>query len=444
MNCARSNRGGVFFAHVCALTAIMSLAACGVFESRSYQDAQGCTGDLGGYNLPKTLLKVVYEETRDGGQVTSRNITLTPEIVPDGPQICLDRQNSVLAEDDVTITRQVEAQPGKSGILQFVSSDAKDQTGEVLRRLARVAFIALSGGPGGAPGVARSRKATDEAPRRIELIVDPLDPMDMARANEELRLRHVCVQFGRFSFNPDATTAADYCDAPLDKVSKGAELNSGIAAPVAPELQNANVIRPKRVSGFLYRPRLEYQARVLDRVDPNLGEGWRLVRMQRIFMENLSPLLSVRVDRTMFAQHNTKLIFDDGALQAACVEKGSAAVGFANALVEIANDVVNLPAQILKLDLDYATQQKDIADAETNLLKAQNALLRKQLGLPDDSASAPQTASFDNTPKPNETPADLVGTPVSPDTIGTDGEADKAFARLCQNTGTSGSEEEPK
>src|SRR5262249_6772478 len=146
---------------------------------------------------------------------------------------------------------------------------------------------------------------------------DPFDIDQLVRINSELRPLGFCVLLETNRFDPAWVNPVRYCNKPsLLAETQKMFVKAYAAYERAPD-------RATRVPGILYRPRLPYQLYIYTKDDPKGPGPWRLVRTKTLRMENISPVVSVGVDRAIFAKRRTALLFDRGTLVTMCVAKTS-------------------------------------------------------------------------------------------------------------------------
>lgn len=359
---------------------------------------RNCESTLGSYTLPKTKLLLTVVQSDTGFNVL-RDITDIK--VADDPQrysFCLDFMESWLADDKIQVrrTRQVAdtdtaAAPAtmtaanngeirnkaSSGLLNLVASQSVDMSGVILTKVIRAIFIYLSGGNGFITG----RSATDNVSdwkTVLEPSIDPFDPESVAQWNRSLRRYGFCVAVADYSFD-STIDPARYCDSPVEIE----------AAHPSPKMAAAQAIRDapiRQIQGLYYRPRIAYPVTVFVNPDP-LGRGeWRLGKTVYIEMENISPVLALRINRAMFAQKKTAVIFDRGRLKTVCLVKGSEVKGAIQPVLELVSDLVQLPSATISAEIALMTKSRQVYEAEKNVIEMQNRLIQiKQAQIERDS-----------------------------------------------------------
>jgi hypothetical protein len=128
---------------------------------------------------------------------------------------------------------------------------------------------------------------------------------------------------------------------------------------------------PARVPGILYRPRQPFRVFVYAKDDPKGLDSWRLVRTAHLKLENVSPVLSLGVERAIFSARRTAFLFDRGALVGWCVSKKSELLAAMEIPLEVVRSIVALPTAVLMVRVDQVTKNNELLGAERDLLKLQ-------------------------------------------------------------------------
>jgi hypothetical protein len=248
-------------------------------------------------------------------------------------------------------------------LLRYVMSDAVDQSAYIAETLIKSIFLGVAGASATVRGAGLA-EPTSGLQRVAELDFDPFDPVQSAVVNESLKDFGFCIVVAGATFDPSLATVQQYCDKPMWWVQKQPVFNRKLETA-----RSHNDV--KEVRGILYRPRMPYRVLLFIKSDLGKAGGWKLRKAEIVAMENISPVISVGVDRTFFAQRKTALVFDQGTLTNVCIYKGAELVKFAEIPLEVVKSVVALPTTILQLRLVNTNN-------ETELVKAHDAILRKQ------------------------------------------------------------------
>ncbi|MCZ4088720.1 hypothetical protein [Sinorhizobium psoraleae] len=232
---------------------------------------------------------------------------------------------NAFSDDDVTVayykkgdTSTIDTTQDVTGLLSVVASKNIDQTGEIIRNLIRAIFIFVSGDF----GFSFNRlTGTSERVMMTEQTVDPFDLSAMAALNKSLREYGYCLTLGKYTFNTGRSSPESYCDRP------DLSLSAAAAPPFLRAAKDQQNLVGTLPDGVFYRPRQPYQLFVYVRDDPGSGKAWELRMTKDVMLENLSPILALRVNRTIFAEYRTALAFDRGNLVDVCIAKGSEVLG---------------------------------------------------------------------------------------------------------------------
>jgi hypothetical protein len=337
-----------------ALAAAAAVSSCTqVVESvpleyaASHGDAR-CHSALGTYFLPRALLSLSVSS--DGSTITPPTIK-TKMIAERKQTFCLDYLAAATSDDIVTVQRDAR------GLLTSISSDVTDRTPEIAAALIETAANVA---------VATGRSTLDVAGReQIDLDFDPFIWDELMMAKKALRRFGLCLYVEGHSFPTPSLSAAglraaasQWCSA--EQPSRYVKDDALIGLPVSESMARA---------GILYRPNIAFRVVILRKLDPGKSrEPWQLHQSKMVEMPNASPVLSIGVSRTLFAQRKTTIKFDQGILTDVAIDKNSELVGFVSIPLAAAKAIVDVPAQIIKIRI------ADIGN-QTALLNAQGALI---------------------------------------------------------------------
>jgi hypothetical protein len=154
--------------------------------------------------------------------------------------------------------------------------------------------------------------------------------------------------------------------------------------------------------GILYRPRLSYGLYVFQKENRKLSGGWKLAAQHKVFLANLSPMVAVGVDRTLFSSRNTSISFTRGSLTNIAVAKRSELANAITIPLSVMQTVTALPSQVVQLRITETTQLGALADAHKQLLQAElmelqllERLENEKLAKYDKSTNNPDTEDED-------------------------------------------------
>jgi hypothetical protein len=389
-----------------SLTAAAVLTACTVVDTESirfpYAAGARCDSRLGSYSLPKTVIRVEVMGTDPDPKKALTVLTALDEIsIADGDRMyCLDHLASPTAKDDINVVRGMPASlptPPRlartsTNLLTFVASNTIDYTADIIRRIVRAIFIGISGKPDFTP-VARSLKVADGATYPLaDDTFDQFNVADVIRINRTLRPLGYCVLLELGSFDAVAQEGQRFCSDHQYLRQRRERFDEAYLA------YDKAVDLPARVPGILYRPRQPFKMFVYAKDDPKGPESWRLVYTTYLKLENISPVISLGVERAIFSARRTAFLFDRGALTGWCVSKKSELLA-----------AVEIPLEMFMVRIDQATKSDELMGAERDLLKLQRQYIQY---LADPKATKPTTDAKGGALTGVESPADAVFTPA--------------------------------
>jgi hypothetical protein len=352
---------------------------------------------LGSYALPKTLLRVEVKGTDlDPAKAQTIMTALEEVTVADDDRIyCLDHLSSPTAKDDINIVRgaPVIAPPygrnnqTSTNLLSFISSNSIDYTADIIRKLIRAAFIAISGKPDFTP-IARSLKAdTPDLKLLANITFDPFSTFDVVRANSQLRSLGYCVLLEIGDVDTVAVEGQRFCSNHRYLEERRARFAEAYA-----NYQRASDL-PSSTPGILYRPRIPFRVFVYAKDDPKGSTAWKLVQTAQLKLENISPVVSIGVNRAIFSARRTAFLFDRGVLVGWCVSKRSELLSAVEIPLEVVRSIVALPTQVLQVRIDEVTKSNELLRAQTDLIKLQRQYISYILDPKADKPTSTQKAS---------------------------------------------------
>jgi hypothetical protein len=428
-----------------ALLLSLVLAACSSVADSTridFADAPpaagpACDSALGSYALPKAFLEIQVAQTApappDIGPVTVNGSPFPVNILRHADHnyiFCLDYLKSPLSDDNIQVikwptaaanpvngtnnqnVRQsvqgsaissfISAQSSKEAFLGAVTFNVTDQTAYIIEALIRSGFILASGNANFATRAA----AVGQTQMLADLEYDPFDRAESAAVNARLQKLGICLVLEIYTFEP-RIGLDNYCNDPM---RYGTQSTLYTKAYRKAEETPANPHWP----GLLYRPRYPYKLYIFRKTDPRGPRQWQLSQAVTLRLENLSPVMSLGVTRAVFAGKNMSFVFNEGALQTACVAKTSEIDGFMQIPLQVAKSLVALPASIASVQIGNANSQAQLAKAEQQYYLMQRAYLLNMMGQTGTAPTgAPTTATQPTLPDPSNftTPSDLVPAP---------------------------------
>jgi hypothetical protein len=311
------------------------------------------------------LLKLGLEVKDRTGGSSSKYVGVTTPLqavtVADRTQpLCLDYLGSLVSDDLVKVQRN------QQGLLTSVNSSVQDKTPEIFEKLAQIGEnLAIAGGRSG------ELRSADT----LDVEFDPFIWEEMIRVKGALRRFGFCVYVEGYSFSvaglaPEGISKAGERWCSTDNPKQHDDSASYYASlPVPPEVMR---------TGILYRPNTSHKVVVLRRDDPGGPGGWKLFQLARVNMSNMSPILSISVERAMFAKRDTDLTFSAGVLTDVSIKKTSELAGFVRIPLAIAKAVVDVPAQIVQFKIADTQNQTALVNAQGNLINALGQLKTAQ------------------------------------------------------------------
>jgi hypothetical protein len=275
-------------------------------------------------------------------------------VVGDKSQLlCLDYLAQPNAQDLIAVQRD------PNGLLSSISTTAEDKTPEIAAKLIQTGeYLAIAAGRS-----ARSATSGDS----VDLEFDPFNWDELIAVKRALKRFGFCAYIEGYSFRVPAHDPADalavgraWCSS--DNPARPAlETDEYSSLPVPPEIMR---------TGVLYRPNKTFKLVILRRPDPGGKAVWQLYQTKRLDMPNVSPVLSVGVDRAVFATRKTTLNFNKGVLTDVAINKGSELVGFVSIPLALAKAIVDVPGQIVTLRITDTNNQTQLLAAQTQLIEA--------------------------------------------------------------------------
>ncbi len=364
---------------------ILTMAGCQVMDSSISYDirpdgsqARRCNSGLGSYSLPFSTIKVkVVQDYKDTNPIgRPRLAVFGPEPHPDPKHLyCLDFLENAFSDDLVTVaysgqgdTSNLPSSPAATGMLSLIASKNVDQTGEVIRNLIRAIFVLASRNPQFSLG----RQAPADGVVTVimtEQSVNPFDLAAMSALNRSLHEYGYCLTLGKYTYDVDRLKPDAYCENP--DISRQA----GAGPPFLEAASSQKYLVEKLPTGIFYRPRQPYSLFVHVRDDPDIGGPWELRKIDTVMLENISPILVLRVNRTIFAEYRTALAFDNGNLLDVCIGKGSEVAGGLEIPLDIIYGLVSLPGEVIVQEIERKRHTIEFLEKQRELIDLQNTIL---------------------------------------------------------------------
>jgi hypothetical protein len=201
----------------------------------------------------------------------------------------------------------------------------------------------------------------------IDLEFDPFVQPELLGAKRAMRRFGFCLYVEGHSFPMAGTdaysmmaAARKWCDA-KDPPIYHDPAERFAALPLPPDVMQ---------TGVLYRPTIGHKIVILQKEDPGGAEPWALFQSKRFDLPNVSPVLSIGVERATFTTRQTTLNFDHGVLTDVAVNKKSELAGFVTIPLAVAQAIADIPGQIITLRITDVNNKAALLNAQTQLIQA--------------------------------------------------------------------------
>lgn len=379
----------------------LMLAGCSMAQSELVTNEHeiGCQSTAGAYNLSKGYLALDVSSTTDPREPYLLTIPAevgTTEAENPRPGIgvfvradpeatyCLDYLASPTSDDTFDVKKTPQH------LLTKITSTADDKSADIARTLIQALFVGLSGDPNFPKYGSRSTALPRVAQSKVfSGTFDPFNIEEVTRVNEAIHVYGYCVFLDGRPVDIESGNPGEYCEHPAawlqrsswsshtehrDRYRADAE---GLGAHDVP----GRIERPaKYARGVFYRARLPYSINLYqkDNLKLHTASAWKLRGSMTALLENASPVFSVGVDRTFFANRQTTLEFDRGVLQDVNIKKSSELVNFVSIPLQIAQSIAALPAAVIQVKINDTNQRGQVIAAQAALLQEQTNYLKAQ------------------------------------------------------------------
>lgn len=390
-------RMGALGTRLLALALFVVLTGCTVTRSDfpDYAKTISCKSGLGAYSLSRSELGIQVKEriTLSGPVRTFQAVRVSSKPDP-RHTYCLKFAGSPTSDDKVIVGRNTD------GLLEIVSANVIDRSREITLAFLRLYFNIAAG-----IGAQREDGLTPTEQVVFDYELDPFDFVDMAIMNERLTDLGFCFVVSDYSYNHREIALNAYCDNPESSVAAAPPIWTKIfesaatltaysdqyGQSLAGSVPRAPVVTDtKLLGGILYRPRIPHTVLVLRE---NTSGAWQIQQRTQLLLENVSPILSVGVGRSFFAQRVSVLLFDTGVLQNVCVYKSSELVEFVKIPLSVASAIVALPTTIFQLRINDDGNKTLLQNAEKQLYEAQLAAIESEVASKAQSANTTLASS---------------------------------------------------
>ncbi|WP_370193859.1 MULTISPECIES: hypothetical protein [Aurantimonas] len=403
------SRVGVGFRPSAVVAALGLLAGCSMVGSVSIDAipgmvpaGPGCNTTLGSYVLPKQVLAFTITESDAGAshQITRPTLKTTADD-PERFSFCLDHLENPLSDDRVIVqyaslgqVSKPDAGSGQSGdatqrkpirtsFLETIAANGEDRSVIIVRKVIQAVFNILS-------QTGLRLRSTTLGPRASNVVasheVDPLDPGALAEVNAAVRRFGFCLMVEDLTFDRKAATVDEFCNRPQQIALSNPSPRMEVLA------RQTYFAGAKPTTGVFYRPKRPYGLYIFTKDDPEGPGPWRLSLIEEIELNNLSPVISVGVDRALFTDQRTALVFDAGTLKNVCIGRAGQLASLIDIPLDIIYGIVQLPGERLRVAANSAGVSQQLLETQNNLFQLQQAYI-DYLANPD--ASMADTSTID-------------------------------------------------
>lgn len=351
----------------------LALAGCGapLRTTKGVGEGGVCTDGDGGYQLPARDLKIELSRDKANPEREVQLATGLGDPAGDGRDIyCLKYRGAGTAADQIVLDI-------KEGLLQRVYSKNIDRSVAIAERLRDAVRDPNFG--------LRSQDLViglDNKSSLVNLDVNPFDRREMVLANAALRQHGYCLYLdptndpyvprwsGTLCPLEGVATLSDVSLAPTLS-GQGKVGTTGLSDVDLSNTDDVSLDRP--VDGVLYRPNLTHDLVILRRRDPTGPGPWKLHEIKPVTMPNAAPILVAKIDRGTFVTRETELVFDDGVLVDAAVDKTSEVNAAVDLTIAVFETAFAIPVQILNIRANEAANRQQLIAANSRLLEATTA-----------------------------------------------------------------------
>jgi len=329
-----------------------------------------CGGKLGSYTLPKHVVSfTIVGDTNGKGPYSLVNPEL--KTVPDDPEkftFCLDHLSNALYDDRVVVKRSESANGTMpSPFLETIATNGVDQSVTIIRKVIKAAFRLLS-----QSGGLLSPRSTDFSSGGGTVVashwVDPLDASDMAEKNQAIWKFGFCLVLEDYTFDRSAASINQYCSSPERTLKRAQSSKARI-------IESSHFLVKKPVAGIFYRPKQAFTLSIYTKDDPEGPGDWLLSYADTLELANISPIVSVDINRAAFASQKTALIFDEGTLKDVCIGRNGQLAAFVDIPLDVVYGIIDLPGNRIQAAIEANTTRADLITAQDDLVSAQKAYI---------------------------------------------------------------------
>lgn len=283
--------------------------------SKEAPAADDFTGDTS--SLPVTCADDIRKMT---SKETEIKIELTKKFIPDRI-ISLHYDPDVFSHDKLTV--DVDS----NGLLEKVSIDVKDRTGEFIVKLAELVKEGAKASVSLGSPASTVKFENNKVTREITVFVDPLEPGNYA-------------YFGGLAIlNVTGFETIGTSDVPAT------ECTNEICYPM---------LVPRKLS---------------------LSAGKSLIEERVVIVPDPRRLVKIDLKRASFVQKTLTATFENGLLTKLDLDKPSEALSFIQVPIDVLKAIASIPAELIQLKIDTSKNNAALADQRVKELEAQQKLL---------------------------------------------------------------------
>ncbi|MEO0923760.1 MAG: hypothetical protein AAFY09_13500, partial [Pseudomonadota bacterium] len=341
---------------IAGVLALFGLLSCDVVGSQHTSQvtreegdpkAVTCFGGVGSYKLSRSLLaaSIAYDGQEDGAVGPIFKGLAVTHTSDDDHSYCLGYKGSAFSSDIVRFKKT----PHET--LSLVASRTLDQSRFALTTAFQILFTGVSGSP---TADIRAAALPQQTEIKFASEFDPFNYQDTADFNDRANDFGFCVFIPEYAFDLDRALVSEYCDDPQTTANahppswkRLSEKTDDLVEEGTNYPRLEAVTDEDHLRGLLYRPRFAYTVYLMNK----LGKDWVVKSRGTAMMENVSPILSVGLERPILAERATALQFDNGALMRVCSYNSAGIAEFVNIPLSIARAIVQLPAQIISVKI---------------------------------------------------------------------------------------------
>ncbi len=302
------------------------------------------------YYLPETVLDVelklhLFKVDSGEWQLRNQEITIIPQIKASNDLFMLKHMKNGLFDDKLVL------KSNEQGLLESVSLDVTDKSGEIITDIAKTVISAFGGGT-------------------------PVSSAALASTADTITIQ-IQRQYRLAEFNSKEKKISIVETIPFEFKDTIYSWNSEMSLQLDDyKFSTVNLELHERINGVLTRPMKT--AKILIVTDPE-----SLLAVSREVYINVvdeSKLILVPISRTAFVQKKQTLTFSNGILISNDLDVPSCVKSAFNIPLEIAKAIIALPAELVQLKFNFSGNKDQLDQLDQNLKRLQeqqNEILKK-------------------------------------------------------------------